>query len=76
MEIKMDDVINKAAKANYIADRMIIEITETRDKYDAAQAFPDSSIIYEIENNSRQKLKELKSEFEQTINDLIGELKK
>ena len=72
----MDDVINKAAKANYIADRMIIEITETRDKYDAAQAFPDSSIIYEIENNSRQKLKELKSEFEQTINDLIGELKK
>ena len=55
---------------------MIIEITETRDKYDAAQAFPDSSIIYEIENNSRQKLKELKSEFEQTINDLIGELKK
>lgn len=72
----MDEVINKAAKANYIADRMIIEITETRDKYDAAQAFPDSSIIYEIENNSRQKLKELKSEFEQTINDLIGELKK
>ena len=48
----MDEVINKAAKANYIADRMIIEITETRDKYDAAQAFPDSSIIYEIENNS------------------------
>lgn len=72
----MDEVINKAAKANYIADRMITEITETRDKYDAAQAFPDSSIIYEIENNSRQKLKELKSEFEQTINDLIGELKK
>lgn len=72
----MDEVINKAAKANYIADRMIIEITETRDKYDAAQAFPDSSIIYEIENNSRQKLKELKNEFEQTINDLIGELKK
>lgn len=72
----MDEVINKAAKANYIADRMIIEITETRDKYDAAQAFPDSSIIYEIENNSRQKLKELKNEFEQTIKDLIGELKK
>ena len=72
----MDEVINKAAKANYIADRMIIEITETRDKYDAAQAFPDSSIIYEIENNSRQKLKDLKSEFEQTIKDLIGELKK
>ena len=72
----MDEVINKAAKANYIAHRMIIEITETRDKYDAAQAFPDSSIIYEIENNSRQKLKELKSEFEQTIKDLIGELKK
>lgn len=72
----MDEVINKAAKANYIADRMIIEITETRDKYDAAQAFPDSSIIYEIENNSRQKLNELKNEFEQTINDLIGELKK
>ena len=72
----MNEVINKAAKANYIADRMIIEITETRDKYDAAQAFPDSSIIYEIENNSRQKLKELKTEFEQTINDLIGELKK
>ena len=72
----MDEVINKAAKANYIADRMIIEITETRDKYDAAQAFPDSSIIYEIENNSRQKLKELKSDFEQTIKDLIGELKK
>ena len=72
----MDEVINKAAKANYIADRMIIEITETRDKYDAAQAFPDSSIIYEIEKNSRQKLKELKSEFEQTIKDLIGELKK
>lgn len=72
----MNEVINKAAKANYIADRMIIEITETRDKYDAAQAFPDSSIIYEIENNSRQKLKELKSEFEQIINDLIGELKK
>ena len=72
----MIEVIEKAAKANYIADRMIIEITETRDKYDAAQAFPDSSIIYEIENNSRQKLKELKSEFEQTINDLIGELKK
>lgn len=72
----MDEVINKAAKANYIADRMIIEITETRDKYDAAQTFPDSSIIYEIENNSRQKLKELKNEFEQTINDLIGELKK
>ena len=72
----MDEVINKAAKANYIADRMIIEITETRDKYDAAQAFPDSSIIYEIENNSRQKLKELKNEFEQTINDFIGELKK
>ena len=72
----MIEVIEKAAKANYIADRMIIEITETRDKYDAAQAFPDSSIIYEIENNSRQKLKELKSEFEQTIKDLIGELKK
>ena len=72
----MNEVINKAAKANYIADRMIIEITETRDKYDAAQAFPDSSIIYEIENNSRQKLKELKNEFEQTIKDLIGELKK
>lgn len=72
----MDEVINKAAKANYIADRMIIEITETRDKYDAAQAFPDSSIIYEIENNSRQKLNELKNEFEQIINDLIGELKK
>ena len=72
----MDEVINKAAKANYIADQMIIEITEIRDKYDAAQAFPDSSIIYEIENNSRQKLKELKSEFEQIINDLIGELKK
>lgn len=72
----MDEVINKAAKANYIADRMIIEITETRNKYDAAQAFPDSSIIYEIENNSRQKLNELKNEFEQIINDLIGELKK
>ena len=72
----MIEVIEKAAKANYIADQMIIEITETRAKYDAAQAFPDSSIIYEIENKTRQKLRELKNEFEQSIKDLIGELKK
>jgi len=73
----MNEVINKAAKANYIADQMIIEITETRDKYDAAQASSDSSIIiYDIENNTRQKLRELKNEFEQSIKDLVGELKK
>lgn len=74
----MIEVIEKAAKANYIADQMIIEITEIRDKYDAAQAqaSSDSSIIYEIENKTRQKLRELKNEFEQSIKDLIGELKK
>ena len=74
----MIEVIAKAAKANYIADQMIIEITEIRDKYDAAQAqaSSDSSIIYEIENKTRQKLRELKNEFEQSIKDLIGELKK
>lgn len=72
----MIEVIEKAAKANYIADQMIIEITEIRDKYDAAQASSDSSLIYEIENKTRQKLRELKNEFEQTIKDLIGELKK
>ena len=72
----MIEVIEKAAKANYIADQMIIEITEIRDKYDAAQASSDSSMIYEIENKTRQKLRELKNEFEKTIKDLIGELKK
>lgn len=72
----MIEVIEKAAKANYIADKMIIEITEIRDKYDAAQAYSDSSMIYEIENKTRQKLRELKNEFEQSIKDLIGELKK
>ena len=72
----MIEVIEKAAKANYIADQMIIEITEIRDKYDAAQAYSDSSMIYEIENKTRQKLRKLKNEFEQTIKDLIGELKK
>lgn len=72
----MIEVIEKAAKANYIADKMIIEITEIRDKYDAAQASSDSSMIYEIENKTRQKLRELKNEFEQSIKDLIGELKK
>ena len=74
----MSEVIEKAAKANYIADQMIIEITEIRDKYDdaQAQASSDSSIIYEIENKTRQKLRELKNEFEQSIKDLIGELKK
>lgn len=72
----MIEVIEKAAKANYIADQMIIEITEIRDKYDAAQASSDSSMIYEIENKTRQKLRKLKNEFEQTIKDLIGELKK
>ena len=72
----MIEVIEKAAKANYIADQMIIEITEIRDKYDAAQASSDSSMIYEIENKTRQKLRELKNEFEQYIKDLIGELKK
>ena len=71
----MIEVIEKAAKANYIADQMIIEITEIRDKYDAAQASSDSS-IYEIENKTRQKLRELKNEFELSIKDLIGELKK
>lgn len=72
----MIEVIEKAAKANYIADQMIIEITEIRDKYDAAQASSDSSIIYEIENKTRQKLRKLKNEFDQSIKDLIGELKK
>ena len=72
----MIEVIEKAAKANYIADKMIIEITEIRDKYDAAQASSDSSMIYEIETKTRQKLRELKNEFEQSIKDLIGELKK
>lgn len=72
----MIEVIEKAAKANYIADKMIIEITEIRDKYDAAQAYSGSSMIYEIENKTRQKLRELKNEFEQSIKDLIGELKK
>ena len=74
----MIEVIEKAAKANYIADQMIIEITEIRDKYDAAQAqaSSDYSMIYEIENKTRQKLRELKNEFEQSIKDLIGELKK
>ena len=72
----MIEVIEKAAKANYIADQMIIEITEIRDKYDAAQASSDSSMIYEIENKTRQKLKKKKNEFEQSIKDLIGELKK
>lgn len=72
----MIEVIEKAAKANYIADQMIIEITEIRDKYDAAQASSDSSMIYEIENKTRQKLRKLKNEFEQSIKDLIGELKK
>ena len=72
----MIEVIEKAAKANYIADKMIIEITEIRDKYDAAQTYSDSSMIYEIENKTRQKLRELKNEFEQSIKDLIGELKK
>ena len=72
----MIEVIEKAAKANYIADQMIIEITEIRDKYDAAQASSDSSMIYEIENKTRQKLRELKNEFEQSIKDHIGELKK
>lgn len=72
----MIEVIEKAAKANYIADKMIIEITEIRDKYDAAQASSDSSMIYEIENKTRQKLRKLKNEFEQSIKDLIGELKK
>ena len=72
----MIEVIEKAAKANYIADQIIIEITEIRDKYDAAQASSDSSMIYEIENKTRQKLRELKNEFEQSIKDLIGELKK
>ena len=74
----MIEVIEKAAKANYIADQMITEIIEIRDKYDAAQAqaSSDSSMIYEIENKTRQKLRELKNEFEQSIKDLIGELKK
>lgn len=72
----MIEVIEKAAKANYIADKMIIEITEIRDKYDAAQASSDSSMIYEIENKTRQKLRKLKNEFELSIKDLIGELKK
>lgn len=72
----MIEVIEKAAKANYIADKMIIEITEIRDKYDAAQTYSDSSMIYEIENKTRQKLRELKNELEHSIKDLIGELKK
>lgn len=72
----MIEVIEKAAKANYIADQMITEIIEIRDKYDAAQASSDSSMIYEIENKTRQKLRKLKNEFEQSIKDLIGELKK
>ena len=72
----MIEVIEKAAKANYIADQMIIEITEIRDKYDAAQASSDSSMIYEIKTKTRQKLRELTHEFEQSIKDLIGELKK
>lgn len=72
----MNEVVNKAAKANYIADRMIMEIIETREKYDAAQTYSESSTIYEIENKTRQKLRELKNEFDQSIKDLIGELKK
>ena len=72
----MIEVIEKAAKANYIADQMIIEITEIRDKYDAAQASSDSSMIYEIENKTRQKLRKLKNEFEQSIKDLIRKKKK
>ena len=51
----MIEVIEKAAKANYIADQMIIEITEIRDKYDAAQASSDSSMIYEIEIKRTEK---------------------
>lgn len=72
----MNEVVNKAAKANYIADRMIMEIIETREKYDAAQTYSESSVIYDIENKTRQKLRELKYEFEQSIKDLVGELKK
>lgn len=53
-----------------------MEIIETREKYDAAQTYSESSVIYDIENKTRQKLRELKYEFEQSIKDLVGELKK
>ena len=72
----MSEVIEKAANINFIADNMINKISELRKQYDAAQATNAASLIYDMENKSKPELRELKNEFEQSIKDLIGELKK
>ena len=44
----MSEVIEKAANINFMTDNMIDKISELRDKYDAAQATNDSSLIYAL----------------------------
>lgn len=67
----MSEVIEKAAKANYIADNMIDKISELRNKYDAAQATDDSSLIYDIERSSRYELRDMNQNLNEKVTEFL-----
>lgn len=71
----MNEVIKKAANVNYIADNMISKISEIREQYDAAQAFPGaSSLIYDMERTNRPELRSMNSELSQKVTEFLGVL--
>lgn len=67
----MIEVIEKAANINFMADNMIDKISELRDKYDAAQATDDSSLIYDIERSSRYELRDMNQNLNEKVTEFL-----
>lgn len=67
----MIEVIEKAANINFMADNMIDKISELRDKYDAAQATNDSSLIYDIERSSKYELRDMNQNLNEKVTEFL-----
>lgn len=67
----MSEVIKKAANINFMADNMIDKISELRDKYDAAQATNDSSLIYDMERTSKPELGDMYQNLNEKVTEFL-----
>ena len=54
-----------------MADNMIDKISELRDKYDAAQATNDSSLIYDIERSSKYELRDMNQNLNEKVTEFL-----
>lgn len=67
----MSEVIGKAANINFMIDNMINKINDLRDQFDAAQATGDSSLIYDIERNSRYGLRNMNQDLNEKVTEFL-----